>query len=135
LFEKRVQDRALWRIRANPGESGRIRSNPGGLAGHCCLGGGASIGCFNEPGQVGVTNQSTYGLGCYTQLNLGLTRMPRPTPVCDMAMAKQTWNFQAWHRDNGGQSSFTGAISIRLRSWRHSPGIPIPRKGIPWEGQ
>lgn len=64
---------------------------------------------------MGVTNQSSFGLGYYTQLNLDLTRMPRPRPGYDMTLANHTWNFQARHRDNGGQNNFTYAISIRLR--------------------
>ncbi|MDF1839506.1 MAG: hypothetical protein P1V35_16680, partial [Planctomycetota bacterium] len=89
-------------------------AHPGGSAGNLCLGGGMAIGRFNEPAQAQVSNQNHLALGYYMQLDLDLMRLPRPAPGYDVAMANQTWNFQAWYRDNG-QNNFTDAVSIRFR--------------------
>ncbi|MDF1838845.1 MAG: PQQ-dependent sugar dehydrogenase [Planctomycetota bacterium] len=74
--------------------------NPGGSNGNFCLGGsGARFGS-----QIGQTDF----LGTY-QATLDLTNFP--TNPASVVQAGETWYFQAWHRENGGQSNFTTGLS------------------------
>ena len=74
--------------------------NPGGSNGNFCLGGtGARFGT-----QIGQTDF----LGTYT-VALDLTQFP--TNPISAVQAGETWYFQAWHRETGGQSNFTTGLS------------------------
>ncbi len=74
--------------------------NPGGSQGNFCLGGnGARFGS-----QIGLSDF----LGTYTR-TLDLTQFP--TKPVSSVQAGETWYFQAWHRENGGQSNFTTGLS------------------------
>jgi hypothetical protein len=81
--------------------------NPGGSQGVLCLGG--SIGRYTGPGQIknsGVTGEFS--------LLLNLTQIPTPTGFVT-AVAGQTRNFQAWHRDAVGgvaTSNFTDGLAV-----------------------
>jgi hypothetical protein len=83
---------------------------PGGSLGVLCVGG--LIGRYVGPGQI----QSTGATGAIFLL-LNLDRIPTPAgPVA--AVAGQTWNFQAWHRDAVGGvvvSNFTSAVSVTMQ--------------------
>ena len=77
-------------------------ANPGGSNGNLCVGG--TNARFNRAGEIGVPDF----LGTFS-LNLDLTDFPaNPTTA---VMAGETWYFQAWHRENGGQSNFTQGLS------------------------
>ena len=79
--------------------------NPGGSQGNICLGG--SVGRFVP--QAGLSSS----MGTF-ELSVDLTSMPQPTGSV-AAVAGETWNFQAWHRDSvGGQSTsnFTTGRSV-----------------------
>ncbi|MCA9000935.1 MAG: PQQ-dependent sugar dehydrogenase [Planctomycetes bacterium] len=76
--------------------------NPGGSNGNFCLGG---VGArFHS--QLGLVD----ALGFY-QANLDLTSFPT-NPMPSVVQAGETWYFQAWHRENGGQSNFTTGLSV-----------------------
>ena len=77
--------------------------NPGGSEGHLCLGG--QIGRFFN--QI----QSTGLFGTF-QIPIDLGALP-VTPTA-MVLPGQTWNFQAWYRDNipAATSNFTDGYSI-----------------------
>jgi hypothetical protein len=82
-------------------------NNPGGSLGNLCLGG--AIGRYTGAGQI----QNTGGTGS-ANLVLNLNQIPTPTGFVS-AMAGQTRNFQAWHRDSVGGaavSNFTDATGI-----------------------
>jgi len=85
-------------------------SQPGGSQGVLCLGG--AIGRFVGPGQV----QNTGASGSIS-IPVDLLALPTPTgPVA--AMAGQTWNFQAWHRDSLGgvaTSNFTTGLAVQFQ--------------------
>jgi glucose/arabinose dehydrogenase len=74
--------------------------NPGGSNGNFCLGGSGAR--FSS--QIG---QSDF-LGTYTR-TLDLTQFP--TNPMSSVQAGETWYFQAWHRENGGQSNFSTGLS------------------------
>jgi len=81
-------------------------ANPGGSQGNLCILG--SIGRYNLVNQIFFTG--TTGSG---QLTLDLTQTPTasgPVPV----LAGQTWNFQAWYRDQNpsNASNFTDGYAI-----------------------
>jgi hypothetical protein len=82
-------------------------ANPGGSSGNLCIGGG--IGRFVGPGQI----QNSGSLG---EINLAINLTAMPTPVGPVAaVAGETWNFQAWHRDAIGgtaTSNFTNGLEI-----------------------
>ena len=78
----------------------------GGSQGNLCLAG--AIGRYNRPGEI----QNSGAGGTYS-LVLDLTDTPQPTGSVSI-MAGETWNFQAWFRDNnpGPTSNFTDGVSI-----------------------
>jgi len=82
-------------------------ANPGGSSGNLCVGG--AIGRFVGPGQI--KNSGTSGA-----INLAINVNAMPSPVGPVAaMAGETWNFQAWHRDtNAGAptSNFTNGLAL-----------------------
>ena len=81
----------------------------GGSQGNLCLAG--AIGRYRRSGEILGT-----GAGGTFSLILDLTDTPQPTgPVS--VMAGETWNFQAWFRDNdpGPTSNFTDAVSVTFR--------------------
>ena len=80
--------------------------NPGGSQGNLCLGG--SIGRYNRPGEI-----LSSGAGGTFSLILDLTDTPQPTGSVSI-LPGETWNFQAWFRDNnpGPTSNFTDGVSI-----------------------
>ena len=82
-------------------------ANPGGSTGNLCLGG--SIGRYVGPGQV----QNTGTVGSFS-LVLNLNQTPSPTGFVAISTG-QTWNFQAWHRDQiagTATSNFTDGLEI-----------------------
>jgi hypothetical protein len=85
-------------------------ANPGGSSGNLCISGG--IGRFVGPGQIQNTG-TTGEIG----LAINLTAMPTPVgPVA--AVAGETWNFQAWHRDaisGNPTSNFTDGLALLLQ--------------------
>ncbi|QDV05547.1 hypothetical protein Poly30_10450 [Planctomycetes bacterium Poly30] len=85
-------------------------AQPGGSQGVLCLGG--AIGRYVGPGQIANSGSlRTF------QLDLDLSAMPTPNGLVP-ALAGETWNFQAWHRDLVGgsvTSNFTGAVSVLLQ--------------------
>ena len=78
-------------------------ANPGGSQGNLCLGG--NIGHLNQ--QI----RNSGAAGSFT-IQVDLTNIPTNPP--QSVMAGQTWNFQAWFRDNnpGPTSNFTDGVSI-----------------------
>ncbi len=74
--------------------------NPGGSNGNFCLGGSGAR--FST--QIGLTDF----IGTYTR-TLDLTQFP--TNPTSAVQAGETWYFQAWHREDGGQSNFTTGLS------------------------
>ena len=78
-------------------------ANPGGSQGNLCLGG--QIGRFTKHTQKS-------GPGGYFMIQVNLMRIPTTPP--HSVMAGETWNFQAWFRDNnpGKTSNFTDAVSV-----------------------
>ena len=86
-----------------------LTPQPGGSLGVLCLGG--SIGRYTGPGQI----QNTGVTGSFDLL-LNLNQMPTPTGFV-AAVAGETWNFQAWHRDSVGGaavSNFTDGLQVDL---------------------
>ncbi len=84
--------------------------NPSGSQGNLCLSG--SIGRYVGPGQI-----QNSGLGGTFQLTLDLLQIPTPTGFV-AAQVGETWNFQAWYRDQGPlgpSSNFTGGVEVDLR--------------------
>ena len=81
----------------------------GGSQGNLCLGG--AIGRYNRPGEI-----QNSGAGGTFSLVLDLTDTPQPTGSVSI-MAGETWNFQAWFRDNnpGPTSNFTDGVSITFQ--------------------
>ena len=84
---------------------------PGGNGssnGNICLGG--VIGRYSGPGQI----LSTGATGTFS-LPIDLTSIPQGNGSV-AAMAGQSWNFQAWHRDSVGLgSNFTDGIELPLQ--------------------
>ncbi|MEM9379287.1 MAG: lectin-like protein [Planctomycetota bacterium] len=82
-------------------------ANPGGSEGNLCIGG--AIGRYVGPGQI----QNTGNTG---EISLAIDLTQIPTPAGFVAAAPgETWNFQAWHRDNSGMgpsSNFTDGLSV-----------------------
>lgn len=84
-------------------------NQPGGSQGVLCLSG--AIGRYVGPGQI--RNSGTRGL---FSLALDLAATPTPTGLVSIASG-ETWNFQAWHRDNvsgAATSNFTGAVAVQF---------------------
>lgn len=85
-----------------------------GSQGSLCLGG--NVGRFNSQIKpIGVSSLSP-GVGSVI-FNPDLEALPQPTGQV-LAMAGETWTFQAWHRDLAGgsvTSNFTTAVAITLR--------------------
>ncbi|MEZ6017989.1 MAG: hypothetical protein R3F49_22985 [Planctomycetota bacterium] len=81
-------------------------AHPGGSQGVLCLGG--SIGRYVGAGQI----RNTGTAGTFA-LPLDLTATPTPQGLVAVAPG-ETWNYQAWHRDNvgGATSNFTDAVSV-----------------------
>ncbi len=77
--------------------------NPGGSLGNLCLGG--AIGRFNTASQLQISDP-----GGQAGLEIDLNAIPQPTGSV-ILQSGQTWNFQMWHRDIGGTSNFTNAVS------------------------
>ncbi len=81
--------------------------SPGGSAGVLCLGG--QIGRYVGPGQI----KNTGSTGSFNLL-LNLNQIPSPGGFVT-AVAGQTRNFQAWHRDVSGgaaTSNFTNGLAV-----------------------
>jgi len=78
--------------------------NPSGSQGHLCLQG--AIGRFNGVGQI----LNSGGSGAF-QLTIDTGALPSPLgPVA--VMSGETWNFQCWFRENGGNSNFSNAVGV-----------------------
>jgi len=73
--------------------------NPGGSQGNLCIAG--PIGRF----QSEVQNSGSDGA---IEINVDLTDIP----LFGSIVAGETWNFQCWYRDVGGNSNFTGGITV-----------------------
>ena len=80
-------------------------AGPGGSQGNLCL--ALPIGRFAAPGQIGNTGAT----GSFS-LTVDTTAIPMTPTVA--IVAGETWNFQAWYRDNNPAltSNFTDAVSI-----------------------
>ena len=78
----------------------------GGAQGNLCLGG--AIGRYNGTGSI-LNSGPNASFG----LPIDLTNTPTPTLFVSV-LAGQTWNFQAWYRDNnpGPTSNFTDGVSV-----------------------
>ncbi len=97
------------------------RNDPGVAIsqGHLCLagslgrfniGGGQqnSVGLFNNSGvfdNLAGTGTSSGGTGFDVPLNM-------PLPGNPMVTAGSIWNFQLWHRENGGASNFSNGLEV-----------------------
>ncbi len=79
--------------------------NPGGSQGNLCLGG--TIGRYAQD----VKNSDIVGA---FSLTIDLTTLPAPLNVA--VMPGDTWNFQAWFRDDnpGPTSNFTDGLSVQF---------------------
>ena len=87
------------------GQGGFSTVQPPGSAGFLCLIGGP-IGRYNLGIEILFTGTSG-------EISLNIDPTALRGPGGDVAaMAGQTWNFQAWHREDGGSSNFTNAISL-----------------------
>lgn len=80
---------------------------PPGSSGVFCVGGGA-FGRYNQNIEVFFT--ATSGEAQLT-IDPAAFRGPSGNVV---ATAGETWRFQAWHRENGGDSNFTNGIAVFL---------------------
>jgi Tol biopolymer transport system component len=81
--------------------------NPGGSMGNICVAG--SVGRYVGPGEV-----QNSGANGEIILAIDLNAMPQPNGF-EAAVAGDTWNFQAWHRDSVAgtvTSNFTGGLEI-----------------------
>ncbi|MCP5022140.1 MAG: hypothetical protein GY930_10220 [bacterium] len=83
-------------------------ANPGGSQGNLCLGGGLSIGrhllSLQDSGVAGV-------------MDYALDLNDVPTSLGPVAVQPgETWNFQAWYRDQnpGSTSNFSDGLSVRF---------------------
>jgi len=89
-------------------QSQGLVTNPGGSQGNLCLSG--VIGRYVGPGFI-----KNSGANGTFDLRIDLNRTPAGSVLVSIAPG-QTWNFQAWFRDNGpgGQpwSNFTNGVSI-----------------------
>ncbi|MFT5291454.1 MAG: hypothetical protein ACI82F_003536, partial [Planctomycetota bacterium] len=74
----------------------------GGSQGTLCVGG--SVGRYN-------LNVAQTGPDGRLELRLDLSHTPTPTGTISIN-AGQTWHFQCWHRDAGGNSNFTDGVTI-----------------------
>ena len=83
-------------------------ANPGGSQGNLCLGG--NLGRYNAGNQIRFSG----ALGEF-DLQLDLTDMP--TNPHQGVFVGQTWNFQAWYRDQNpsNASNFTDGIAITFQ--------------------
>ncbi len=82
-------------------------ANPGMSQGNLCVGGGAAIGRHNRVGEI-VFSGSTGSFSLLLDLN------DIPTPLgSSIVVAGETWNFQAWFRDQNPSdtSNFTNGLS------------------------
>ncbi|MCP3918538.1 MAG: hypothetical protein GY711_23575 [bacterium] len=82
--------------------------NPAGSQGFICLTG--TIGRFNRPGEI----QNSGALGAFG-LDVNTNDVPVSPPVA--IQPGETWNFQAWFRDNnpGLTSNFSDGIEITFQ--------------------
>ena len=84
---------------------GFIAGGGGTSNGNICLGG--TIGRYRGPGQILSTGQTGS-----ISLTINLMTIPQGSGLAT-AMAGDSWNFQAWHRDGVGQgSNFTDGLEI-----------------------
>jgi len=64
---------------------------------------------------IGRYTNNVFNSGAQGQATLSLDLPVTPTPLGTIAIAAgQTWNFQAWYRDDnpGPTSNFTDAVSL-----------------------
>ncbi|MDF1837214.1 MAG: hypothetical protein P1V35_05045 [Planctomycetota bacterium] len=86
---------------------GTTSVTPPGSSGTFCIA-GAAFGRYN--GNFEIFYTSTLGEGTHV-IDPSNLRGPSGDIV---GQAGETWNFQAWHRENGGDSNFTNAVSLFL---------------------
>ncbi len=89
------------------GHGGTGQVAPPGSVGLLCIT-GSDIGRYNQGAEV--LNTGSVGT---VSLNINPT-MIRSSGGSVTAYAGQTFNFQAWHRENGGSSNFTNAVGLRF---------------------
>ncbi|QDV08195.1 hypothetical protein Poly30_37310 [Planctomycetes bacterium Poly30] len=84
-------------------------AQPGTSAGILCLSG--SVGRYNRPNQIGQS-----GTAGIISIPIDLTQTPTPVGFISI-LPGETWNFQAWYRDNtaGGNSNFTTGLTIAFQ--------------------
>lgn len=87
------------------GQGGFGQTVPAGSAGKLCILGGA-IGRYNQ----GIEVQFTGTSGAFS-LPIDPTAI-RSNMGNVVGTSGTTYNFQAWHRENGGSSNFTNAVSL-----------------------
>jgi hypothetical protein len=83
------------------GQTQGLVTNPGGSQGNLCLGG--TIARFSAQ----IQNS---GPGGTFMIPVDLTQIPLSPPVA--VLPGDSWNFQAWYRDVGGNSNFTEAATL-----------------------
>ena len=82
-------------------------NNPGGSNGNLCVGGGQQIARFLPTTGTTAGNMHS-GM-------VDLTDVPLNTGMVEMIIAGDTFNFQGWHRENGGQSNFTPGLEVTFQ--------------------
>lgn len=82
-------------------------NNPGGSNGNLCVGGGQAIARFLPTTGTTAGNMHS-GM-------IDLTDVPLNTGMTEMIIAGDTFNFQGWHREDGGQSNFTPGLEVTFQ--------------------
>jgi hypothetical protein len=83
--------------------------SPGGSLGNLCLGGGFAIGRHNRSGEILMADAA----GNVT-LDVNLNDLPSPLGTT-LVLPGETWNFQLWHRQPGGQSNFSNGLAVEFQ--------------------
>ena len=79
-------------------------ANPAGSQGNLCV--SSSVGRYFPPMNSGVQGM--------VALQLDLANTPQPGGAVAI-MAGETWNFQAWYRDLGGNNNFSDGLEITFQ--------------------
>ncbi|MEZ6005130.1 MAG: hypothetical protein R3F33_13180 [Planctomycetota bacterium] len=82
-------------------------NNPGGSNGNLCVGGGMAIARFIDG--TGLTTGGVFSD------SIDLSNIPLNTGSTVAIMAGETFNFQGWHRETGGQSNFTPGLEVTFQ--------------------
>ncbi|MCP4966203.1 MAG: PQQ-binding-like beta-propeller repeat protein [bacterium] len=82
-------------------------NNPGGSNGNLCVGGGLAMARF-------LPTAGTTAGGMYSA-SPNLHDVPLNTGSVEMILSGDTFRFQGWHRENGGQSNFTPGLEVTFQ--------------------